>query len=94
MRRLVRIMVVDPDTRLKPGQSLLYLSEKPFMTDADSDELRSEINMKALLEEHNRLRGTIEDKSESRKFEKQVFLEDDLEIRDLVFHVIVEAEVG
>ena len=90
-RRLVRRLIVDPDSRLKAKEALVYLDDTPVLSDLSDDELFMEIDVKGMLAKHNEKRGDIEDKSVSRQFEKVVYLEDDLEPNDLRFHVITEA---
>jgi hypothetical protein len=90
-RRLVRRLIVDPDSRLKAHQALIYLDTAPVLSDLSDDELFMEIDVKGLLAKHNEFRGTVEDKSVSRQFEKVVYLEDDLDPNDVRFHVITAA---
>ena len=94
-RRLVMLLIVDSDTRLKAEDALLYVSPGPFLTDFSDDELFLDLDpsVASLLKKHNEKRATIVDTKVSRQFEKEVCLEDDLEIDDLDKQVITLADI-
>ena len=83
-RRLVKVIVVDKDENVPLEKCVLY-SGKEQMTDLTNQELFFEIDIKNLLENHNKMRGKIIDKENSTKDEK-VYLEP-IKIRDLVMSV-------
>lgn len=61
-RRIVQIFIADPDERVALADSLLYQSEKPFLTDLTDQELFFEVPIKELLDKHNAKRLLTEDK--------------------------------
>lgn len=59
-RRLVRIIIADPDAALPLDKVLLYNGEEKF-TDATDQELFFEVDIKNLLDKHNEYRATVVD---------------------------------
>jgi hypothetical protein len=82
-RRLVRIIIADPDAALPLDKVLLYNGEEKF-TDATDQELFFEVDIKSLLEKHNEYRATVVD-PESK--DKKDFLKK-ARVRDLRMTVL------
>ena len=89
-RRFVKLVIIDPDARLEPEQALVYESEKAILTDLDDAGFiaQHEPPMKLLLEAHNKMRGETIDQAQDRKFEKTVYLENNLDMDDLTVAVL------
>jgi hypothetical protein len=77
-RRVVQVFIVDPDSNVPLDGCLIYQSEAR-MTDLTDQELFYEIDIRKLLEEHNKLRGKLHNKAVTARTE---YLEP-VRIRDL-----------
>ena len=89
-RRLVKIVIIDPDKRLEPADALVH-EGLTFLTDLDDAGLIAsydEPSIRDLLKAHNAKRGEIKDVAQDRKFEKDVFLESNLDMDDLTIAVL------
>jgi hypothetical protein len=86
MKRLVRVIIADPDKALQLEDSLIYSGEELF-TDSDDQELFFEIDIKPLLEAHNAKRQQTIDKKATNKMGRDVFLEP-IKIRNLAMTVV------
>jgi hypothetical protein len=82
-RRLVRIIIADPDPALPLDKVLLYNGEEKF-TDATDQELFFEVDIQSLLNTHNAWRTTVVD-PESK--DKKDFLKK-ARVRDLRMTVL------
>lgn len=82
-RRLVKVIIVDPDENIPLGQCLLYSGDEK-LTDATDQELFFEIDIKSLLDKHNEARVKVRDKKVK---ERDEFLEP-AKIRDLKMVVV------
>lgn len=85
-KRLVRVIIIDPDPRIEAEDSLLHKG-KELLTELDNQELFYELNIKELLDKHNASRSATEDKKASLAAGKKVYLEP-VRIRDLVMSVV------
>lgn len=85
-KRYVQVFIVDPDDNVPIEQSVLYKSE-PFFTDKTNRELWFDVEVKEILERHNKLRKSLIDKKASRKYGKDIHLEE-ARIKDLKMIVI------
>lgn len=85
-RRLIQVVVIDPDERLDDGDSLLYLGEVKF-TSASDQELYFELGIKEILEDHNSKRKILLDEETSAKAGREIYLKP-IRIRDLRMQVI------
>ena len=74
VRRLVRVLVVDPDPNLDVNDMFLYKGEEQ-LTDLDNQELFYTLSMMDLLKKHNEKREKTIDKASTKKSGKDVFLE-------------------
>lgn len=83
-RRLVKVIIVDPDENVKLEDAMLYNSNEQF-TDLTDQELFFEIDIKALLAAHNDKRMMTVDKDKSK--DETVYLEP-IRIRDLKMVVL------
>lgn len=86
-RRLVQVLIADPDENVPLDKALLYKGEQK-LTDMDNQELFFEIDIKSILDEYNEYRKTLRNKSVK---EREEFLEP-ARIRDLKM-VVVEVAV-
>ena len=87
-RRLVKIMIVDPNLNV-PVEHAILINEEEKLTDLDDQELFFELDIKAILQEHNNYRTKVVDKDASG--EKEVYLKP-ARIRDLKMIVKTIAE--
>lgn len=85
-KRLVRVLVVDPDENVPVGKSVLH-DGKEQLTDLTDEELFFEIELKDALAKHNEYRQTIRDKEIK---DREEFLEP-CRIRDLSMFVVTIA---
>ena len=85
-RRLVQVIIVDPNDNIPLDQCLLYHGE-PKLTDATDQELFYEIEIKDLLSKHNEKRVNIVDK----KVKERTELLEPAKIRDLKMVVVTIA---
>ncbi len=60
-RRLVRVIIVDPNENIPLDKSILFQGEEKF-TDATDQELFFELEIRDMLEKHNEERTKIVDK--------------------------------
>lgn len=89
-RRMVHVLVVDPDLKVPDEQSVLHDS-KEFVTSKTDEELKYDLNLKTMLEEHNVVRGKVVDEAASEKRGKDIFLKK-IKISNLVIHVYETAK--
>lgn len=87
-RRLVKVMIVDPDERVAVDKAVL-INEPEKITDLDDQELFFELDIKNLIDNHNEVRASIVDKKMSTA-EKTVYLEP-IRVRDLTMLVLTIA---
>lgn len=86
-RRLIKVIIVDPDDKVPLDKCLLYSgSEK--LTDLTDQELFFEIEIKDVLHDHNEVRKKIINKSVKERTE---FLEP-IKVRDLRMVVVTVAQ--
>lgn len=88
-RRLVQVIIVDPDSRVPVEQSIVYMGEQK-LTDLDDSELFFELDIKSLLAAHNDKRTKVVNKAVKDRTE---YLEP-ARVRDLKMNVVVSAEFG
>ena len=88
-RRFVRVLIVDPDERIRAEDALLYVG-KSHLTDMTDEEIFLALDLGTLLAKHNAVRETILDEEETRKRGKDVYLPP-IKIRDLAKRVVVIA---
>jgi hypothetical protein len=81
-RRAVMVFIVDPDKNIPVDKGVLHRSEI-FMTDLTNEELFFDIEIKKLLDAHNKYRKTVK-KKKSKKNEKL----DEIRIKDLKMVVV------
>jgi len=89
-RRLVKVLVVDPDPKLDVELAVLVNTPEKI-TDLDDQELFFELDIKHILDNHNDVRTTFIDKKASKKSGETEYLEP-IRIRDLKMLVITIAE--
>jgi|Cruoilmetagenom7_1024161.scaffolds.fasta_scaffold03732_19 hypothetical protein len=85
-KRMVRVLIVDPDTQVPVYKSVLHDS-KEILTDLTDEELFFEVDLKSAVTRHNVYRGTLKDKDG----EAGDMLEA-IRIRDLKMLVVTLAE--
>lgn len=85
-RRLVKVLIVDPEEEIPLDRCLLYNGEE-HLTDLTDEELFFEIPVKELLDKHNEYRETVEKDTNRDKVE---FLKP-VRIRDLRMVVVTVA---
>lgn len=61
-RRLVQVIVADPDPKLPLDKALMYKGAEQF-TDLTNEELFYELDIKGILAKHNEQRVTVVDKT-------------------------------
>lgn len=86
-RRLVRVLVVDPDENVPTDKCLLHSGAEQF-TDATDQELFFDIDIRSILAAHNEYRVTLTEKGKSEKAKKL----EAARIRDLKMVVVTLAE--
>ncbi len=86
-RRLVQVLIADPNENIPLDQSLLYRGEQK-LTDATDQELFFELDVKSLLDKHNEGRIKVIDKKVKERTE---YLEP-AKIRDLKMVVVTVAQ--
>lgn len=89
-RRLVKVLIVDPDDRLPLGECVL-MNGNEFMTDLSDQELYFEYDVKAMLDKHNKKREGIVDEKWLREEGKKRNLEP-IRIKDLSMSVVTIAQ--
>ncbi len=87
-RRIVQVIISDPDLKVPLEDCVLYKGEEK-VTDSTDQELFFELDMKAMLEKHNEKRVKIIDKSIK---DRTVFLEP-AKIRELKMTVVKVADI-
>lgn len=90
MRRLVKVIIVDPNENVPLDRAVLYMG-KEELTDLTDTELFYELEIKSLLKAHNGYRVTVKDKKASKSKDKDEFLEE-VRIKDLKMVVLTIAE--
>lgn len=85
-RRLVQVFIVDPDDDLPLEDALLYQGEQK-LTDLTDQELFFEIEIKKIMDVHNKKRAKTLDKDTMKVTGKESFL-DPVRIRDLKMTVV------
>lgn len=90
-RRLVRVIIADPDESLPLDKAILLRGEEQ-LTDLTDEELFLEIGIKPMLDHHNGIRAGILDKRATAKAGKDVFLEP-IRVRQLKMVVSTIAEL-
>lgn len=85
-RRLVRVLVVDPDENVPTDKCLLHAGSEQF-TDATDEELFFDIDIKGILAAHNEYRITLTEKGKTEKAKKL----EPARIRDLKMVVVTLA---
>ncbi len=85
-RRLVQVFIVDPDSELPLEDALLYSGDQG-LTELTDQELFFEIDIKTILEKHNKTRAKTLDKDTMKVTGKEAFL-DPVRIRDLKMTVV------
>lgn len=86
-RRLVQVFIADGNENVPLEKALLYKGE-PRFTDLTDQELFFEIDIKTILEEHNKYRATVVDK----KFKDRIEHLEPAKIRDLKMTVVLIAQ--
>ena len=66
--RLIQVFIVDPDPKVPLEKRLIYKGDQK-LTDLNDSELFFEIDIKTILDEHNKVRGTIVDKTVKERTE-------------------------
>lgn len=85
-RRLVKVLIIDPDENVPLDKALLYRGEEKF-TDLTDQELFFDVDIKSVLEKHNEIRSKLRNKTVK---EREEFLEP-ARIRDLRMTVVCVA---
>ena len=85
MKRLVRVIIVDPDKNVPAEKALLHSSDEIF-TDKDDQELFFDLKINEILDDHNKVRTSL-----TRKVKDGTEPLEKARIRDLVMHVLVIA---
>lgn len=85
--RIVRVLVVDPDTRVPLEQRVLHKGDEQ-LTDLTDQELFYELPIKDLLDQHNIRRSIIIDKAVK---DRMAYL-DPIRVRDLRMLVVTVAD--
>lgn len=85
-RRLIQVFIVDPDEDLPIKDALLYQG-KQKLTDLTDQELFFEIDIKSIMDDHNKKRAKTEDKDMMKATGKKSYLEP-VRIRDLKMTVV------
>jgi hypothetical protein len=86
-RRLVQVIVIDPDENMPLEHCLLYRGDQK-LTDATDQELFFELDIKELLAQHNEKRVTYHDK----KIKERVQKLEPARVRDLRMVIVTAAE--
>lgn len=87
-RRIVQVFIADPDENIPVNDCLLYRGDE-HLTDLNDQELFFELDIKELLENHNKKRVKIVDK----KFKDRTEYLEPAKIRDLKMIVVTVAEL-
>lgn len=89
-RRLVKIIIVDPNENI-PLANAVLVNEPEKFTDLEDQELFFELDIKNILDSHNSYRVTVVDKKASAGKAEDVYLEP-VRIKDLKMVVLTIAE--
>lgn len=89
-RRLVQVIIADPDENVPLEQCLLYQSDQK-LTDATDQELFFEVDIKSLLDKHNERRVKLVDKSAKDRSAVVITYLEPARIRDLKMVVVTVA---
>ena len=89
-RRLVKVIIVDPNENVPLDKAVLYMGDEQ-LTDLTDTEIFYDLNIKELLNKHNEFRTNIIDKDASKSRDKDVYLEE-IRIRDLKMVVLAIAQ--
>lgn len=82
-RRLVQVVIADPDPRIPNDRALLFKGEEQ-LTDLTNEELFYELDIKGILTKHNEYRTTVADKTVKDRTE----LLEPARVRDLKMVVV------
>lgn len=85
-RRLVKVVIIDPDEKVPLNKCILYSGEEK-LTDLTDQELFFEIEVGAVLIDHNKVRASIVDKSVKERTEHL----EPIKVRDLRMVVVTVA---
>lgn len=89
MKRLVQVVVVDPDSRVPDENSIVHMGEHRFVLTSLSDEdLLLDIDLKSALKTHNQIRSKILDEDRTDNRHSDVFLKP-VKVSDLEKRVVV-----
>lgn len=86
-RRLIQIFIADPDENVPIDQCLLYSGEQN-LTDLTDQELFFEVDVKSLLDKHNKARVQLVNKSVKERVEHL----EPARVRDLKMTVVTIAQ--
>lgn len=89
-RRLVKVVIVDPNENVPLEDAVLYICDE-ILTDLTDEEIFYDLEIKTILNAHNEKRINILDKEVSKSRDKDVFLEK-IRIRDLKMVVLTIAQ--
>ena len=85
-KRIVKIYIADPDKKVDVGKSLLHSSEE-YMTDLNDQELFFDMDIKEMIQKHNKKRILMLNDEASEKAGKDIFLKP-IRVRDLTMTVV------
>lgn len=88
--RIVKVFIADTNDSLPLESRVLYSGEEK-LTDLTDQELFFEVPIKELLDAHNAVRLKTQDKKQTEKFGREIFLEA-ARIRDLKMVVVTVAQ--
>lgn len=88
-RRVVMVFIVDTDKNLPLENAVLHQGNQQF-TDLTDEELFYELNIKEMIDQHNKTRAGILNKKVTEKMGRDVYL-DPIRIRDLTMNVVAVA---
>jgi hypothetical protein len=86
-RRLIQIFIADPDENVPLDQCLLYSGEQK-LTDLTDQELFFEVDVKSLLDKHNKARSLLVNKAVKERTEHL----EPARVRDLKMTVVTIAQ--
>ena len=89
-RRLVKVIIVDPNENVPLEDAVLYMGNEQ-LTDLTDEEIFYDLSIKEMITKHNETRTSILDKEASKSRDKDVFLEK-IRIRDLKMVVLTIAQ--
>lgn len=88
--RIVKVFIADTNDNLPLESRVLYKGDEK-LTDLTDQELFFEVPIKELLDTHNAVRAKTQDKKQTEKFGREIFLEP-ARIRDLKMVVVNVAQ--